>query len=152
LFNKGLGFWNEVSRSKGKMKEMNTKKTIYIIDDDVIYATLMEHQLSENQNLDVKVFYSAEHYFNTEKKLPDLFILDFYLNGVSKENMDGHKALEQIEILNPNQKVIFMSGQKNTELLAQYRKYRNIDFLLKSPIGDDNMLQFVENKLKLTKT
>ena len=129
------------------MKNDEPKK-IFIVDDDIIYLEILKNEISELQNIEIETFVSAEECLLRMHKRPDLIILDFYLDTLNPRNMTGHEALKELYIENPNQKILFISSSNNEFLLEEYRKYRSIDFILKTDYGSNHLQQMVQFYLK----
>jgi two-component system, OmpR family, response regulator len=129
------------------MKTENPKK-IFIVDDDIVYLEILKNEVSELNNVKVYTFTSAEECLMQMDKKPDLIIIDFYLNSTNPRNMNGHQALEELFIENPKIKVLFISGETNENLLEEYRKYRFIEFVVKTDFGSNQIQQKILDQLK----
>jgi two-component system OmpR family response regulator len=124
------------------------KKIIFIVDDDIIYLELLKNELTELKNIEVETFTSAEKCLEKMYKKPDLIILDFYLDTLNPENMNGHNALKEFYIENPKQKIVFISSSNNEFLLEEYKRYRSVDFIVKTDSGINHLQQLVKYHLK----
>ncbi|NQY09421.1 MAG: response regulator [Flavobacteriales bacterium] len=129
------------------MKTFN-KKTVFIVDDDVVYLEIMKHELRNLEEVKIETFSSAESCLEQMYKEPQVIILDYYLDSVNKNNMTGHKALEFFQGENPRPQILFISSKINRGLLEEYQKYRNVDFIIKTPDGSRYLLSKVKKLLR----
>jgi len=124
----------------------NTRK-IFIIDDDKVMLETLKFQLEEIDNVEIKVFPSAESCFREMKEKPDLVLLDFYLDSENPKNMTGHDALRIFKNRFSDLNILFISREINMELLEMYRKYRSINYILKDLSNIKYLMQIVKNKI-----
>jgi two-component system, OmpR family, response regulator len=87
--------------------------TVFLIDDDLMYLTAMEHFLSEEiPSLKIKTFQTGESsLMEMEQCIPDIVILDYYLDSEVASAKNGIEILKKIKLLNPDIKVIMLSCQ-----------------------------------------
>ena len=89
---------------------MATRK-IFIVDDDVMLATMLADHLRSTTPHQVSVFHTGEECLAQLHHHPDLVILDFHLNNVVKGAADGMRILERIKALDGRIHVIMLSSQ-----------------------------------------
>lgn len=92
---------------------MAATKKIFLVDDDTMFAEMLREFLSRNAEYTVQVFYTGEDCVAALSQSPNVIVLDYYLNSVSKNAADGMKILEQIKKQNPNVHVIMLSSQES---------------------------------------
>lgn len=91
---------------------MPTARTIFIVDDDVLLATMLADHLRAATPHNVSVFHTGEECLAQLRHHPDLVILDYHLNNVVKEAADGLAILQQIKKLDKRVHVIMLSSQE----------------------------------------
>ena len=89
------------------------KKNIFIVDDDVLFAKMLSNCVSKNGQNTVRLFTTGEACLEALSENPDIIILDFYLNSVSKNAADGSQILETIKKRNSGIHVIMLSSQES---------------------------------------
>ncbi len=111
---------------------------IFIVEDDVMVASLMKQALSKNDKYELHHFTNAEDCINNLHLNPDIITVDYNLPG-----MDGLTLMSRIKTYNQNIMVIICSGQGSVEVVIS--SYRNgaQDYILKN----DNMMADVERSV-----
>ncbi|MBL0339686.1 MAG: response regulator [Bacteroidetes bacterium] len=107
------------------------KKKIFIVDDDPILAEMLKDHLIKMTSYEVKVFNTGEEILNSMSELPGIVFLDFYLNSVNKEAMDGMEVLREIKILSPETDVVMLSGQDKIDVAVKTMQYGAFDYIVK---------------------
>ncbi|MBK8340588.1 MAG: response regulator [Flavobacteriales bacterium] len=86
-------------------------KKIFIVDDDVMLATMLADHLRATFSVDVFEFHTGEACLAKLGEHPDLVILDYHLNNTVKDAADGLRILEKIKKLDRHVHVIMLSSQ-----------------------------------------
>lgn len=133
----------------GIIRNISKKQLVYVIDDSIIFRQLLKERLGHIENLEVKTFSSAEECFKKGQEHPNLVLLDFYLNGDNKNNMNSHEVIAVFEELEYPPKVVLVSSETNHALLEEYKDYRNIDFIIKSDLAKGNFSDRIKKQLVL---
>jgi len=94
-------------------------KHIFIVDDNEMFAQMLSDHLAQNPKYKVSVFNTGEECINNLFQNPDLIILDYYLNDVSKEAADGLEILTEIKKHNEQIQVIMLSAQEHYGVALQ---------------------------------
>jgi two-component system, NtrC family, response regulator AtoC len=111
---------------------------IFIIEDDMMVATLMKQALSKNDKYEIHHFMNAEDCINNLHLNPDIVTIDYNLPG-----MDGLSLMDKVRLYNQHIMVVICSGQESVEVVVTcYRKGAN-DYILKT----ENMIADVENSV-----
>jgi two-component system response regulator AtoC len=111
---------------------------IFIVEDDIMVATLMKQALSQNANFEIHHFPTAEECISNLHLNPDIVTIDYNLPGI-----DGVTLMEKIRIYNRNIMIVMCSGQESVEVVVScYRKGAN-DYILKN----ENMIADIENSI-----
>ena len=88
-------------------------KKIFIVDDDEMFTLMLSSQLKRNEQNTVKVFGTGEACLAALTEKPDIILLDFNLNSVSKNAADGMQILQAIKKQNHHIHVIMLSSQES---------------------------------------
>ena len=89
------------------------QKKIFIVDDDEMFTLMLSTQLRRNEQNTVRVFGTGEACLSALSENPDIILLDFNLNSVSKNAADGMQILQAIKKQNRHIHVIMLSSQES---------------------------------------
>ena len=78
---------------------MNTenKVKIFLVDDDSMYLKLLEIEFQQYKNFTIETYPTGEQCIKNLSHKPDLIILDYHLNGIDKNAMNGIETLDKIK-------------------------------------------------------
>jgi two-component system OmpR family response regulator len=97
----------------------NTGKKIFIVDDDVMFTEMLRDYLGKRAEYEIQVFNTGEDCLKQLSANPDVIILDYYLNSVSKDAANGMQILEAIKKQNPQVHVVMLSSQERYGIALQ---------------------------------
>lgn len=112
---------------------------IFIIEDDVMIASLMKQTLSKDAEHELHHFQNAEDCIQNLYLKPDIISVDYNLPG-----MNGHELMEKIKAYDQSIMVIIVSGQENLEVVVSTYKKGAHDYIMKN----DNLFVNLENSIK----
>ena len=100
---------------------MTTEKKIklFLVDDDAIYLKLLEIDFLQHGDFSIETFATGELCVANLLNAPDVIVLDYYLNTVSKDAADGMQILQQLKKLYPDIHVIMLSSQEKYGIAMQ---------------------------------
>jgi len=111
--------------------------TIYLVEDDVIYAEFIKKSLNSNSAYTINVFHTAEDgliLLNTT--LPDVLIIDYKLPGMS-----GIELYEKVKSrLTDKNKVVMLSALDDGNLVLNFIQRGVRDYVIK----DENVIESLE--------
>ena len=111
----------------------NEKKILlFLVDDDALFLKSLEIEFSENTESAIKTFPTGEQCLESITENPDIIILDYYLNAIDKNAINGLEALDRIKIANPQIPVIMLSSQDKIEVAVSCMKHQAFDYIVKS--------------------
>ena len=94
-------------------------KHIFVVDDDEMFSEMVKDHLEKNPENKVKVFHTGEECLKNLFQNPDIVVLDYYLNDVSKGSADGLEILTEIKKHNEFIHVIMLSSQESYGIALQ---------------------------------
>ncbi len=118
--------------TKGRPMPDNNSIVIFIVDDDLLYLKALENQFKQNLNLTVKTFSTGEACIENLKLKPDIIILDYFLDTVKKDAIDGLHTLIEIKKISPGTQVIMSSSHECTEVTVNCIKHGAFDYIVKN--------------------
>lgn len=107
------------------------RKKIFIVDDDPILAEMLNDHLSKMTNYEIKVYETGEECIKHLGDKPGIVFLDYYLNSVDKNAMDGLEVLQEIKSIDPDVDVVILSGQDKIEVAVKTMQYGAFDYIVK---------------------
>lgn len=111
-------------------------KRVFVVDDDNMYRRMLEQQLTV-AGFDVVGFSTGEDCL-ADSKLPDLVLVDYYLNGENSDAMNGLATVERLRARLPELPAIILSGRADltssskTDQLSQLLRSGNRKKLLEA--------------------
>lgn len=111
--------------------------TIYLIEDDAIYADFIKKSLSNNAEYIIHTFSSAEDGLTAlAKALPEVLIIDYKLPGMS-----GIDLYEKIKSrLTDKNKVVMLSSLDDGNMVLNFIQRGVRDYVIK----DENVIDSLE--------
>lgn len=99
--------------------EIGKAKKIFIVDDDVMLSEALKDWLTRKIPHQVSTFNTGEDCFKHLSDKPDVVVLDYYLNTVSKDAANGIEILQAIIKYDPAIHVIILSSQEHYGIAIQ---------------------------------
>jgi DNA-binding NtrC family response regulator len=116
---------SKTSLPTGKIK-------LFLVDDDAVYLKLMEIEFLQHGDFDIETYPTGELCVQNLSNNPDVIILDFYLDGVDKNAMNGLETLDKIKALNPCIPVVMLSSQDKIDIAISCMHHGAFDYVVKS--------------------
>ena len=113
---------------------MNNKAKIkvFLVDDDALFLRLLENDFLQNEDYDIETFATGEICLENISHNPDVVILDYHLDGVDKNTINGLETLDRIKAFNPNIPVVILSSQDKIEVAVNCMHHKAFDYVVKS--------------------
>jgi DNA-binding NtrC family response regulator len=108
------------------------KILIFLVDDDALFLKSLEIEFTQNTQSIIKTYATGEQCIEDLSQKPDVIILDYYLNSVDKEAINGLETLSRIKTSNPVIPVIMLSSQDKIEVAVNCMKHQAYDYIVKS--------------------
>lgn len=113
---------------------MTTEKKVllFLVDDDLLYLRSLEIDFMEQADITIRSFPSGELCIAALHEQPDIIILDYILDGIEKNAMNGIEVLDKIKAFNPQTPVIMLSAQDKIEIAIDCMHHQAHDYVVKS--------------------
>jgi DNA-binding NarL/FixJ family response regulator len=108
------------------------KIQLFLVDDDVLFLKSLEIDFFQHSNYKIKTYASGELCLEGLSHKPDLIVLDYYLDGINKNAMNGIQTLDRIKELYPEIPVVMLSSQDKIEVAINCMHHRAYDYVVKS--------------------
>jgi len=122
-------------------------KKIFIVDDDVMLATMLADHLRSSFPHHVEMFHTGEDSLTRLNEHPDLVILDYHLNNTVKDAADGLRILEKIKKMDRRVHVIMLSSQAQYGVALQTMAKGAEQYVLKGKDQFDQVDRIVKEIL-----
>jgi two-component system OmpR family response regulator len=107
------------------------RQVIFIVDDDPVLAEMLKDHLSKMTSYKIQIFETGEDCLKHMDQKPGIVFLDFYLNSVNKDAMDGLDVLQEIKKIDSEVDVVMLSGQDKIEVAVKTMQYGAFDYIVK---------------------
>jgi two-component system, OmpR family, response regulator len=112
---------------------MNTDKIkIFLVDDDAVFLKSLEIEFTHHTDFTVETFESGEECLAHLDEKPDVIILDYHLNGVNENAINGLETLDKIKAFNPEIPVVILSAQDQIDVAISCMHHKAFDYVVKS--------------------
>jgi DNA-binding NtrC family response regulator len=105
---------------------------LFLVDDDAVYLKLLEIDFLQYADFTIETYPTGESCMNNLSHYPDVIILDYHLDGIVKNAMNGLETLRKIKDFNPDIPVIMLSSQDSIEVAINCMHNRAFDYVVKS--------------------
>ena len=109
-----------------------TEVLLFIVDDDALFLKSLEIDFAQNTQFVIKTFATGELCLENVAQNPDIIILDYNLDGIVKNAINGLETLDRIKTTNPQIPVIMLSSQDSIEVAVNCMKHQAFDYIVKS--------------------
>lgn len=106
-------------------------KKIFIVDDDPVQSEMLKDHLSKMSGFDIHLYNTGEECLKNVHLFPGIVFLDFYLNSVNKDAMNGLEVLHEIKKASPDTDVVMLSGQDKIDVAVNTMKHGAFDYIVK---------------------
>jgi two-component system OmpR family response regulator len=108
------------------------KILIFLVDDDPLFLKSLEIEFTQNTESQIMTFSTGELCLENLSLNPDVIVLDYYLDSVNKNAIDGLETLDKIKAVNPAIPIIMLSSQDKIEVAVNCMKHQAFDYIVKS--------------------
>ncbi|MBP7477642.1 MAG: response regulator [Chitinophagales bacterium] len=105
---------------------------LFLVDDDALFLKSLEIEFLEHADFEIETFPTGEKCLENLNHYPDVIILDYHLNGIDKNAMNGLQVLDKIKEYNPDIPVVMLSSQDKIEVAINCMHHRAFDYVVKS--------------------
>ena len=108
------------------------KILLFLVDDDVVFLKLLEIEFLQHADFKIETFATGELCIKALTHNPDVIILDYFLDGIEKNAMNGIATLDKIKSFNPDIPVVMLSSQDKIDVAINCMHHRAFDYVVKS--------------------
>ena len=112
---------------------MNKEKIkIFLVDDDALFLKSLEIEFLEHADFVIETYPTGELCLENLSHNPDVIILDYHLDGIQKDAMNGMETLDKIKAYNQDIPVVMLSSQDKIDVAINCMHHRAFDYVVKS--------------------
>jgi DNA-binding NtrC family response regulator len=108
------------------------KIKLFLVDDDAVFLKSLEIEFLQHADFTVETFATGELCMANLSYYPDVITLDYHLDGIDKNAMNGIETLDKIKAFNPDIPVIMLSSQDKIDVAINCMHHRAFDYVVKS--------------------
>ncbi|MCA1757674.1 MAG: response regulator [Bacteroidales bacterium] len=108
------------------------KVKLFLVDDDAVFLKTLEMEFLQHANFSIETFATGEDCLVALSHKPDAIILDYLLDGIEKNVMNGIEVLDRIKAYDPEIPVIMLSAQDKIEVAVDCMHHKAFDYVVKS--------------------
>jgi two-component system, OmpR family, response regulator len=97
-----------------------------------LYLKSLEIEFAQNTLSAIKTFETGELCIDSLTQNPDIIILDYHLDSIEKNAINGLETLSRIKGTNPQIPVIMLSSQDSIDVAVNCMKHQAFDYIVKS--------------------
>lgn len=111
---------------------MKNKIKLFLVDDDAVFLKSLEIEFMEHADFVIETYATGELCMENLSHNPDVIILDYHLDGIDKNAMNGLATLDKIKAYNQDIPVIMLSSQDKIDVAVNCMHHRAFDYVVKS--------------------
>ena len=110
----------------------NDKIKLFLVDDDAVFLKSLEIDFLQHGDFNIETFATGELCIENLSHCPDVIILDYLLNGIEVNAMNGIETLDHIKSFNQDIPVVILSAQDKIDVAVNCMHHRAFDYVIKS--------------------
>lgn len=108
------------------------KIKLFLVDDDPLFLKSLEIEFLDHGDFDIETYPTGELCLANLSHNPDVVILDYHLDGIDKNAINGMETLDSVKTFNPEIAVIMLSSQDKIEVAIDCMHHQAFDYVVKS--------------------
>lgn len=133
------------------MKNENKIK-LFLVDDDALYLKKLEIEFKQHSGYETATYATGELCIKDLDQDPDVIILDYELNSIDNNAMNGIDTLDKIKAFNPNIPVVMLSAQDKIDIAVSCMHHKAFDYVVKSETAFLRLLKIIPAIFQYKKT
>ncbi len=103
-----------------------------MVDDDALFLKSLEIEFLDHADFDIETYSTGELCLANLANNPDVIILDYHLDGIDLNAINGIDTLDKIKAYNSEIAVIMLSSQDKIEVAIDCMHHQAYDYVVKS--------------------
>ena len=131
--------------------QIESEIILFLVDDDAVFLKSLEIEFRRFDHFDIETFATGELCLEHISRNPDVVVLDYHLNGIVKNAMNGMDTLDRIKTFNPAIPVIMLSSQDKIDVAINCMHHKAFDYVVKSETAFLRLQKIIDNILRYKK-
>ena len=110
----------------------SNKIKLFLVDDDPLFLKSLELEFKEHADFEIETYPTGELCVKNLSHNPDIIILDYHLDGIEKNAMNGMETLDKIKGFTSDTPVIMLSSQDKIDVAINCMHHKASDYVIKS--------------------
>jgi two-component system OmpR family response regulator len=124
---------------------------IFLVDDDKVFLKSLEIEFLQSADFNIETYSTGEQCLENISHNPDVIILDYHLDGIDKDAMNGLQVLEKVKLSHPDIPVIMLSSQDKIDVAINCMHHRAFDYVVKSETAFMRLQKIISTIFKYKK-
>lgn len=108
------------------------KIKLFLVDDDSLFLKSLEIEFLQQADFVIETFATGELCVENLSHKPDVIVLDYHLDGMDANAMNGIETLDRIKTFNTDIPVIMLSSQDSIDVAINCMHHFAFDYVVKS--------------------
>ena len=109
-----------------------SKIKLFLVDDDAILLKLLAIEFEQQGDYIIETYPTGELCLAHLSHNPDVIVLDYHLDGIQENAINGLETLDRIKELKPKIPVVMLSSQDKIEVAINCMHHKAFDYVVKS--------------------
>jgi two-component system, OmpR family, response regulator len=128
--------------------DKDNKIVLFLVDDDALFLKSLEIEFVRHLQFVLRIYATGELCLKGLYHNPDIIILDYNLDSIEKNAMNGIETLDKIKAQAPKIPVIMLSSQDKIDIAIDCMHHKASDYIVKSETAFLRLQASMENILK----
>jgi two-component system OmpR family response regulator len=125
----------------------NTRKQIFLVDDDAVFLKSLQLDFMNQTEYEITTFATGEECIKNLTPHPSVVVLDYHLDGVTPNAINGLQTLDHIKGINKHIPVVMLSSQDSIEIAINCMHHHAFDYVVKSETAFMRLQKIIANIL-----
>jgi len=108
------------------------KIKLFLVDDDALFLKSLSLEFMDHADFNIETYATGELCLENLAHNPDVIILDYHLDGIDENAMNGMETLDKIKAFNSAIPVVMLSSQDKIEVAVNCMHHSAFDYVVKS--------------------
>ncbi len=122
---------------------MSNQIKLFLVDDDALYLKSLEIEFLQSADFTIETYATGELCLQHLDHNPDMIILDYALDGIERDAMNGIQTLDKIKEYNPDLVVVMLSSQDKIDVAVNCMHHKAFDYVVKSETAFMRLKQII---------
>ncbi|MDP2176662.1 MAG: response regulator [Bacteroidota bacterium] len=125
----------------------NKKIKVFLVDDDALFLKSLEIEFLDVGSFEIETYSTGELCLQNLSNTPDVIILDYHLDGIEENAMNGIQTLDKIKQMDKDIPVVMLSSQDSIDIAVSCMHHKAFDYVVKSETAFVRLQKIIQNIL-----